>query len=287
MVATTATSAKRYDVEPTLAALTQLVRDTPSEQRSVAQSAWVVLALLANGSTLRAGTLRTELQEHAGWLARHQRAFGFEVRGAPCSRGEHWLGALAITEACEISSYHIYWNASKDGITSAAATMIGNAARQPTDDEFVVAILLARSAVVAQREPEVIDKIDAARIAARTRMVAGKSRRTDAALHLDELLQRKRHPPELTIALTWPANLTADPLHTLIGALAVPVSPMPEKQRTAQFETLAALVAARETKGEHADTWAPAAGFDRAATTAMHAITLALANGQLPLLCVK
>jgi len=284
--ASTPAPAPRFDVCATLAALTKATRNTPLQQRTVATSAWFVLALLANGSTLRAGASRADVQEHTKWLIAQQYVTGFAVGTELCPRSEQLLGALAITEVCEVSACRAFAHDARLGITNAALTMRGKV-RPANDEEFVLAMLLARSAAAATRDPVTFAPINAARITARSHLVAGKVRRTDAALHLDDLLQGKQHPPELTIAVTWPANPTADPLHTLIGVLAVSMLPLPEKQRDAQFGRLSVLVAARETDGEHAGTWAPAGGFDRCATTAMHAITLALANGETPLLCAK
>ena len=280
-----AATAPRFDVGPTLAALTKATRDTPPEQRTVASSAWVVLALLANGSTLREGPSRAEVREHTKWLIEQQYVTGFAVGTELCPRNEQLLGALAITEACEVSASRAYAHDARLGITNAALTMRGKV-RPANDEEFVLAMLLARR-TAAMRDPWISAPIHAARNAARSHLVGSTVRRTDAALHLDDLLQGKQHPPELTIAKAWPANPTTDPLHTLIGALAVSLLPLPEKQRDAQVGRLSVLVAARETDGQHAGTWAPAGGFDRCATTAMHAITLALANGKVPLFCAK
>jgi hypothetical protein len=241
--------------------------------------------MIANGSTLGDGTWRAEVTAQVYWLRAHQHVNGFAVAQVPCPRNAHLLGVLALTEAGEVSQHHPLVEASRVGITRVAATMCGDAARPATVEEFVAAMLLARSATVAERAPDEIGQIEVARSAARARMVPGKVRCADAALHLDELLQGRRHPPELTVALACPANLVADPLHTMVGALAV--ARTDEKTRAAWFATLTALVAARETKGEHAGTWAPAGGFDRITTTAMHAITLALANGETPLFCAK
>ena len=245
-----------------------------------------MLALLAQGSTLREGASRVDVREHTRWLIEQQYVTGFAVGAESCPRNEQLLGALAITEVCEVSEYRPYRREAALGIAT-ASLMMRDKVRPANDEEFVLAMLLARSIAASRSDVLAITQADTARIAARSHMVAGKVRRIDAALHVDDLLQGKQHPPELTIAMAWPANPAADPLHTLIGALAVSKLPLPEKQRAAQFGRLAALVAARETEGEHAGTWAPAGGFDRLTTTAMHAITLALGNGKTPLFCAK
>jgi hypothetical protein len=279
----------RFDVAPTLAALTQATRAKAAPERA-GDAAWVLLALVANGSTMTRGTYRADVRSEIRWLIEFQDpdAGGFVVRAVPCTRGEQLLGALALNEAYAGSNYYRpYQRNAERSISASAAHLLSPQPAPATFDEFVLAMLLARYAAKSKRDPAVVEQLGKVVEHARSTMPADKGRRTDAALHLDELLQGKVLPPELTIARAWPANLTADPLHTLIGALAVSVSPMPEKVRVAQFETLAALVAARATEGEHAGTWAPAGSFDRITTTAMHAITLALANGSTPLFFAK
>ena len=278
----------RFEVEPTLAAMLQAARDTPDAERSVGTSAWIVFALIANGSTMRSGSHSDEVRWHIEWLANRQTESGaFAPRRVPCSRSEQQLAALATIEAMAASGHYfaIERNATT-GIAAAHALMLAPKAPPATAEEFVVAILLARTASLSST-PAAIAHSKAVVAHAKSGMTVGKVRRIDAALHLDELLRGTKHPPDLTVARTWPASLTTDPLHTLVAALAVSVSPMHEKARAAQFEAVAALVAARETDGEHAGSWAPAGGFDRATTTAMHAITLALANGKTPLFCTR
>jgi hypothetical protein len=278
--------APRFDVEPTLVALLQMARDTPKDERSVGTSAWIVLALIANGSTMRSGPHGDDVRAHIDWLVNRQQDTGaFAPRGVPCSRSEQLLAALAINEALAASGHYTQLERNvTTGIAAAQAMVRAQPTPPLTLDEFAVAILLARTASQSSTPAAIANSREVV-AQARAGLKPGHARRSDAALHLDELLRGTKHEAELTVARTWPANLTADPLHTLIGALAVERTD--EKTRAAWFATLATLVAARETKGEHAGTWAPAGGLDRTATTAIHAITLALANGGTPLFCAK
>jgi len=292
--ATSDQPAPRFDVAPTLAALAKM-RDTAEADRAVASTAWTVLALLANGSTMRTGPHKEPIRVLVLGLRTAQDETGRFVRlGVPCVRGDQFVAALAMNETYVASNYTLLKPLSVRGIGALDAAMFGPAATPATVEEFVCSVLLARSAAIARSDTGTTGLSDKILRHARSTMVAGKVRRTDAALHLDDLLQGSKHPLELTVARTWPANLTADPLHTLIGALALTMSnmeakalaaqgftvpDMEAKALAAQWKTLDQLVAARETAGKHAGTWAPAGGFDRIATTAMHAITLALANG--------
>ncbi|HEX6813841.1 MAG TPA: hypothetical protein VF384_19625 [Planctomycetota bacterium] len=276
--------ALRFDVAPALAALLEARHDTPDAERSVGDTAWIVLALVANGWTLRsADTLGGDMKALMAWLdLRQDKAGYFNRRGVRCARGEQLLATLAVTEAWAASVEYEPCEANTTlGIAATHEVMRSRTAPAATVDEFVGSILLARSTALSHR-PVPIAQAAEILAGSRSGMTIGKVRRTDAALHLDELLQGVKHPADLTVARTWPANLLADPLHTMVAALAV--SRADAKTQPAPFAMLEALVSARETEGEHAGTWAPAGGYGRIATTAMHTITLALGNGTRGLL---
>lgn len=276
----------RFDAEPALIALAQ-ANATADADRRVGPTAWTLLALLADGSTMRTGPHKDPIRRLAAWLKSVQDESGRFTAPAASSRTDQLVATLAVAEAGTLSNYTLLKPIATRGTLGIESLMLGAVAQPPTPEDFIASILVARGAPSRSDGATSQERCDKVLAHARAAMVLGPVRRTDAALHLDELLQGKVHPPELTVARCWPGNPLADPLHTLVGTLAVIRTGMHQQARTAHFDTLAPLVAARATEGGQAGTWEPAAGFDRTATTAMHTITLVLANGRCRLSFAK
>ena len=89
------------------------------------------------------------------------------------------------------------------------------------EDVALLTLLLPTLSKLTPSEAELADQLKTMATELLSSRKFGATRRGDAALHLGQLVLGEPHPPELTVARTWPASLTADPLHTLFAILAV------------------------------------------------------------------
>lgn len=207
----------------------------------------------------------------------------FMRNGQACSRSDQILGALALLVAYERSQHQPLRKPALNACEVVLATRGPDAA---VSEDALVTLLLPTLSKMAQGEQ---NPQESAQLGDRLRVMAtealasrtfGKTRHCDAALHLGQLVLGEPHPPELSVARTWPANLTIDPLHTLFAMLAVSTD---EKSLARQSKQIEDLLAARVTDGSSAGMWPAAAGLDETTTTAMLAVGIGIANGS-PLL---
>jgi len=282
--------APRFDVSDTLVALSQQVRNTPVADHTVASASWLLLAFQENGSTMATGPHRAEVRLLVGILLDLQKPESgqFASNGLACSRADQIAGALALLVAFERSQHRPLQRpallggcfALDRGTWEAALAAKSDATASTNEEVAMLTLLLPTLSRLTSGAPELADQLTgiAGDLVASRKF--GKTRRGDAALHLGQLLLGEPHAPELTVARTWPASLTADPLHTVFAILAVSTD---EKSLARQSKQIEDLLAARVKDGSSAGMWPAAAGFDEITTTAMLAFAVGIANGS-PLL---
>jgi hypothetical protein len=282
--------APRFDVSDTLVALSQHVRNTPVADHTVASASWLLLAFQENGSTMKAGPHRVEVRHLVATLLELQRPLSgqFARNGVASSPSDQIAGALALLVAFERSQHRPLQRpallggcaALDRGTWEAALAAKSDAAASTNEEVALLTLLLPTLSRLTAGAPELADQLTGMAgdlVAARK---FGKTRRGDAALHLGQLMLGEPHAPELTVARTWPASMTADPLHTVFAILAVSTD---EKSLARQSRQIEDLLAARVKDGSSAGMWPAAAGFDEITTTAMLAFAIGVANGS-PLL---
>ncbi|HEX6810885.1 MAG TPA: hypothetical protein VF384_04605 [Planctomycetota bacterium] len=262
-----------FDVSETLTALARRVHDTPVADHTVASAAWLLLAFAETGSTMRAGNHRTEVRFLTKTLIELQGAAGqFAKNGAQASRSDQIAATLAIVLAYERSQKLRSLQRPAQNALEAVLALKVSDAEAPTNEEVALLTLLLR----AQPTSERLSAMAKQWVGSQT---FGKTRRGDAALHLGQLVLGEPHPPELTVARTWPASLTADPLHTVLAILAVSTD---EKSLARQSKQIEELLALRVKDGPSVGMWPAAGGFDEVTTTAMFAFAIGVANGSKP-----
>jgi hypothetical protein len=272
-----APAGQRFDVTATMQALQ--VRYVAIGELTVARSAWLALAFLENGSTMRVGPCRDSLKQVVQWLRSAQDEQGrFAPNGTPANRFDQTLAALAMVESYDRSNYQLLKrNAMSAAAAVEAATLTPAAAPDAPGPQLgaMLAVLAAKLASMRAPEPELSGRIAVAAKTELAKHVFGNTRSADAALHLGQLLLGEPFVPDLTVARTWPANLTADPLHTVFGMLAVRTDAgLLERQS----RLLGGLLATRVAAGDAVGTWPAAAGLDATTTTAMLAMAVGIAN---------
>ncbi|HEX6810884.1 MAG TPA: hypothetical protein VF384_04600 [Planctomycetota bacterium] len=303
----------RFDVRDTLAALSQrsdalvaleldnmrVVRADPT----VAGAAWLLLAFLANGSTMEIGPHRSEVRRLTKALLEMQDERGqFAREAVASSRSDQIVGTLALLVAFERSRLRTLHRPALIACEFAWAQErveheLGSLTRAPdpaapTNEDGLLTLLVPTLSKMWPDELELPEWLEASQLAGVRDQLRelgndllasrkfGRTRRGDAALHLGQLMLGEPHPPELTVARTWPASLTADPLHTVFAILAVSTD---EKSLARQSKQIEGLLAARVKDGPSAGMWPAAGGFDETTTTAMLAFAIGVANGS-PLL---
>ena len=277
--------APRFDVSNTLITLDQRARGTAAADHTVAGAACLLLAFVENGSTLKAGPHRQSVRALAKTLIERQDARGqFVHNGVVCSRSDQIVGALAMLVTYERSQHRPYKQQALAACEALLAMKTPEAAAPTSEDVALLTLMLPTLSRLTPGEPELTDRLAAMAKDLAASHTFGKTRRNDAALHFGQLLLGEPHPPELSVARTWPANLPADPLHTLFAMLAVSTD---VKSLTGQSELIDGLLAARATEGKSAGMWPAAAGLDETTTTAMLAMGIGIANGSPLLLKAK
>ena len=110
----------RFDLAPTMAFLGESVSGA-IEDRDVERCAWIALAFLADGSTLRNGRykdpLKLVLRDLRTWQDDRGR---FAPGGTPCARAAQLLASLAMTECYGLSNYKLL---QRNVVQAAAATL--------------------------------------------------------------------------------------------------------------------------------------------------------------------
>lgn len=260
---------RRFDVEPGLSLLAAAWHAEPTGITMAA----AMLAFLENGSTMRSGPYRLQVKELARLLS---------DRGPAPPACEpllpRLLAAIAMHQAAMLSNYQPLEGPTAAWIT-AVSLQASDPARPPlSPEEHCLLRLLVRELDWhrSTAEPDAKAAVRDARVAFRL----GASRRADAAHFLARSLAGEAIPDDLLLAMTWPADATADPLHTWFAVVALCTVAKP--RRDVLLPQLDRLVAARVPAGaaEHAGTWAPAGDFDRLTTTALFTMCLGIANQQ-------
>src|SRR5687768_8754036 len=161
-------------------------------------------------------------------------------------------------------------------VTAAVGRFAADGAEPATAQEGALLALLLPTAARQQQVAAALAPGVHERAAASLGTLAfGPSRVHDAALHAGQLLLGVAHPPELTLARMWPADLAADPWHTFFACAAVGNEPLLLASTTLPLER---LLAQRAKDGDAAGSW-PVAGRPDLLRTAMLATALAFANG--------
>jgi hypothetical protein len=212
----------------------------------------------------------------------------FVCNGVASSRADQIAAALALLVAFERSQHRPLQRpallggcaALDRGAWGAELAAKGDATASINEDVALLTLLLPTLSKLTHGAPELPDQLKTMAGELLVSRKFGKTRRGDAALHLGQLMLGEPHAPELTVARTWPANLIADPLHTVFAILAVSTD---EKSLARQSKQIEELLAARVKDGSSAGMWPAAAGFDETTTTAMLAFAVGVANGS-PLL---
>ena len=271
----------RFDVSQTLDALFKRVRDTAIADHTVASASWLSLAFLESGSTMKVGQYREPVRLLTKTLVELQVPGGqFARNGVACSRSDQIVGALALLVTYERSQHRPLKTPALSACKALLAMKAPDAEAPSNEDVALLTLLLPTLSRLTPSEAELADQLKTMATELLSSRKFGETRRGDAALHLGQLVLGEPHPPELTVARTWPANLTADPLHTVFAMLAVSTD---EKILAMQSKQIEALLAARATQGSNAGMWPAAAGLDETVTTAMLAMGIGIANGS-PLL---
>jgi hypothetical protein len=308
-----APSRPRFDMSDTLAALSQH-RDTGvrlvwedmrvlGPDLTVAGAAWLVLAFHQNGSTMETGPHQSEVRRLAMTLLEMQDERGqFARKGVASSRSDQIVASLALLVALERSRQRLRprpvliaceftWAQERVEQELGSLTRAPDPAA-PTNEDALLTLLVPTLSKMTPDAPDLPERPKARQLARMRDQLRelgaellasrkfGKTRRGDAALHLGQLMLGEKHPPELTVARTWPASLTDDPLHTVFAILAVSND---EKSLARQSKQIEGLLAARVKDGPSAGMWPAAGGFDETTTTAMLAFAVGVANGS-PLL---
>ncbi|HEX5052857.1 MAG TPA: hypothetical protein VFZ65_13860, partial [Planctomycetota bacterium] len=209
------------DTSAPLRALAQHDGLVTDEARTVPACAWSVLAHLANGSTMRSGPGRDAIKRQVLWLRTTQDELGrFAPNGAPCAVFDQTIAAWAMVSAWGLSNYKLLEANAARAVAAVEQAMLAPDG-PPTGAELgaVLALLGEQYAFFGRTEPA--RRITALARQALAGQAFGKTRRGDAALHLAQMVLGETFLPELTVARTWPGDLTADPLQTLFAVQAV------------------------------------------------------------------
>lgn len=246
---------------------------------SVGTAAWMIEAMLANGSTMRVGPHKNPVKLLTVYLRNAQKPSGeYVIDDEPCSRTEQLLATCAMADNARLSKYSLLRRNVQRGARAALHAFAGEDAAPASVHEHVLLLVLAdRLDALGGMEQQAGECRELARAAAAAFEV-GADRRTDAALHLASILQGEDHPPELTIARAWPADLHADPLHSWYGAFALRGT-SPAVRRT-QAGALAKLREVRVAEGRDSGSWPAGGELDALTTTAMLAAVHALVHAK-------
>ncbi|MCA8950406.1 MAG: hypothetical protein KDE27_12945, partial [Planctomycetes bacterium] len=236
----------RFDLAPTMAFLGESVSGA-IEDRDVERCAWIALAFLADGSTLRNGRYKDPLKLVIRDLRTWQDDRGrFAPGGTPCARAAQLLASLAMTECYGLSNYKLL---QRNVVQAAAATLdeLARAGHTALGADELALLAVLGETVRAFGFDGQADAMERLARAARGRIAVDHTRRTDAALHLTDLILGAKHPPEFTVAVAWPPAPRRDPLHAFFGAQAL-LRTAPTTRRAAT-EPLHALLAERGDRG--------------------------------------
>ncbi|HEX5051268.1 MAG TPA: hypothetical protein VFZ65_05815, partial [Planctomycetota bacterium] len=200
----------------------------------------------------------------------------FAPNGAPCAVFDQTIAAWAMVSAWGLSNYKLLEANAARAVAAVEQAMLAPDG-PPTGAELgaVLALLGEQYASFGRAEPA--RRITALARQALAGQAFGKTRRGDAALHLAQMVLGETFLPELTVARTWPGDLTADPLQTLFAVQAVQRTDA--KVRAQQVEILRGLLVPGACE-QGALAWRAAAEFDDATSNAL--LLIALGTGNKP-----
>lgn len=193
--------------------------DQDAHDRAVATTAWAILAMTADGSTLRTGPHRQLLRQAVQWLRNQQDEEGcFVPARDPDFISRQALANLAIAESSVLGHYATLHGPVRSGTR---ALLVGlqqqNRVGLPAD-ELLPARLLSRC---VQQLPEPLrTDLEPQLLAALARTSSAppdSPRRLAAELALHRLQGKELAPAR--VAAIWPADLSRDPLHDLYAAI--------------------------------------------------------------------
>jgi hypothetical protein len=227
------------------------------------------LGLVAAGSTFRAGRYRAAVRELILGLR------DLDCSGLP--RGERILAALALREVATASNYRLLHEAADQQTWTLGQQLATEGPLQLPAMDLLLLHLLVREQSARSGGKDDVEPLQAIARAATCTERLGAHRCADAAWLLVRRLRGEAVPDDLLLAVCWPASLLTDPQHTWIGIVAA--GEVTAAARASVLPQLDRLLAARNPEhADHPGSWAPAAGGDRAETTAWHLWTLGRAN---------
>lgn len=220
--------------------------DVADDTARPAPIAWAMLALAANGNTLRTGPQRDLLKQ----LTMDLRALRtpestLRTSALEHAREETLLATFALAQVCVSSQYRLLL---QDVRVTAAAThrMFTEDGAQPASAREI-ALLAMASTCMGETFAAAGDDLLRVAIDAIDKLPTGRDRFVDAVRHLVSLARGEQFPADLTVALCAPAELEADPLHTAVAAFVMRRTPL--VQRARQHERLRGLLARRRPDG--------------------------------------
>jgi hypothetical protein len=261
-----------FDAQPGITALVETVAVDPS--LSLRQLAAIALTLHAEGSTLSDGPQHATLREV---MARIRSG---TPPPQPLPVFDELLVATALLRA---------GNDGRKSLRNSARESLERLCHLATDtnvppfdaeQHLLFRLLAAEVKVSGQFRADVLQLVENTVTHARVSFHRGAERRSDAAHDLARAIGGERIPDDQLVALTWPADLLADPLHTWIGVMAASRTALRTRQATLSGLLPVALALGR---GDHGPgTLAPAAGLDAVTTAALQTMVLTLANRTNP-----
>lgn len=261
-----------FDAQPGITALVEAV--AADDSLSLRQLAAIALALLADGSTMQGGVQEKTLREV---MARIRRG---TPPPAPLPAFDELLVATALLRAGN-DDYKLLRNSARASIER-LCHLATDTTVPPLDAEqhLLLVLLAAEIKVCGQFDANLLQLVENTVKHARVSFRRGAERRSDAAHDLARAIAGERIPDDQLVALTWPADPLADPLHTWIGVMAASRAALRTRQPTLSGLLPVALALGRGEQGP--GTLAPAGGLDAVTTTALQTMVLTLANRTNP-----
>lgn len=259
-------------LEDTLSVFAQNATDAPAEDRTIAGTAWQVLAFSGAGSSMRSGRHKRPLKALTIWLARQQTSFRHNPNTPRPSRVDSILMSLAFARIGSESNFsllnrYMQWSMEMwlPGLCTPRLHKPGAGKKDApplTSDETLLLALLAQTLKDTKFRAEQ-QQVLALATGAVAATPTDKDRRADGVRHYLEVVAGTQHPPQRTAARCWPGDELADPLHTWFGAFALRL--LPPAIRASHRDRTTQLLDKR-----HKDhLWPASGGRNRLTTSAM------------------
>lgn len=213
--------------------------------------AWFGLAGNANGSSLRSGPLVAPLRQCTATLRTLLDAGGGERPMLhQISRADAALCSFAFAQNCVSSDYKLLHKTVRTCCEAVIERFTETEAPPANAEELALLAMTTRALAELRAFEQERDELLAIVVEGAAALPRGEQRFPDAVRHYVELLRHRlgdqdpatRPAPELTVAMCWPADPLANPLHAWLGAFAVRDLPTRflRQQRTAAQQLLAA-----------------------------------------------